>query len=772
MDGLSSAATAPGGCFRAMPDEAPLPMPEQSLRLAPPRAARPESSPPRIGWRRFLVIGGAAALTGAATWQMKLVLAANGLTPLAVLLLVLFVALFAWIALSFVSALAGFVLLLGGGWRLPEAGAGAPLPIATRTALLMPCYNENPGRVMAGLRAIRDSLSDAHAAHGFDIFILSDTTDPDVWVEEEAAFLELRQRTGSDRIFYRRRRKNTARKAGNIADWVTRWGGAYPRFLILDADSVMAADTLLRLAAAMEAHPDAGIIQTLPLITGGTTLFARLQQFAGRVYGPLIAHGIAWWHGAEGNYWGHNAMIRTRAFAGQGGLPELPGRKPFGGHIMSHDFVEAALLRRGGWAVLMMPALTGSYEECPPDLIELAIRDRRWCQGNLQHLAVLRARGLHWVSRLHLLTGIGSYVTAPLWLLFMAVGIMIALQQRFQAPDYFPAGQALFPVWPIVDPVRAMWMFAGTMSLLLAPKLLGFLTTVSRGPGRHGFGGAARLLLSVLIEAVIAGLIAPIAMLTQSRDVVSILSGRDSGWNVQRREAGASPARQIVRLYRGHTVLGLAMGITAWLVAPSLAMWMSPVVVGLACSIPLVALTSQRDRVLRPLGLLRIPEEAQPPPVLARARLYAHETAAREAARSREGATRGLDRLLRDRALLAAHRDMLPAGRVPWSDPLDVPLLTGRARLEEAPDLDAAWAAMTREERAACLGDAAALNSIVARAREPAAGHGAEGGVTEHDAARREEGLLMTGFSGDRDARSTTEYPEPWRPMKVKNPPN
>ncbi len=340
-----------------------------------------------------MVIGGAVALTGVAVWEMKLVLAVNGVTPLAVYLLALFAVLFAWIALSFVSAIAGFIsLVTGGGRRLGVCDGATPRP-TERTALLMPCYNESPARVMAGLQSIWESLRDAGQCDAFDIFILSDTTDPDIWIEEEAAFLALRQRTGSDRVFYRRRKNNVARKAGNIADWVTRWGGAYPLFLILDADSVMRGETLLRLAGAMAKHPDAGIMQTLPIITGGNTLFARMQQFAGRVYGPLIAHGIAWWHGAEGNYWGHNAMIRTRAFADHAGLPELSGRKPFGGHIMSHDFVEAALIRRGGWAVHMVPALAGSYEESPPSLTDLAVRDRRWCQGNLQHLAVLPTGG-------------------------------------------------------------------------------------------------------------------------------------------------------------------------------------------------------------------------------------------------------------------------------------------------------------------------------------------------------------------------------------------
>ena len=246
----------------------------------------------------------------------------------------------------------------------------------------------------------------------FDLFILGDTTDPDIWVAEEAAYLALLERTaGNGRIFYRRRPRNAARKAGNISEWVCRFGAAYPQFLILDADSVMTGDALVHLVNAMVRHADVGLIQTLPIIAGGKTLFARIQQFAGRIYGPLIAHGIVWWHGAEGNYWSHNALIRPRAFAEAAGLPELAGRKPFGGIILSHDVVEAALLRRSGWAVHMVPALSGSFEGCPPSLTDLAIRNRRWCQGNLQQIAVLPARGLHWISRLH--RSPASAVTSP-----------------------------------------------------------------------------------------------------------------------------------------------------------------------------------------------------------------------------------------------------------------------------------------------------------------------------------------------------------------------
>ena len=699
MDNLTAAS------FRALPDEAPLAMRTQSLRTAPPRKPRPASSPRAMWLRRLVIIGGAIALTIAGAHEMYLVFAGNGLTTLAVFMMALFLALFAWIALSFTSGLAGFCSqLAGGGCRL-ETGANAPVPhLASRTALLMPTYNEQPARVMAGLQAIWELLSSTGEADAFDLFILSDTTDPVIWIAEEAGFLALRENTGAHtRIFYRRRPRNVARKSGNIAEWVTRFGGAYAQFLILDADSLMSGETLVRLAGAMERHPDVGLIQTLPIIIGATTLFARVQQFAGRVYGPLIAHGIAWWHGSEGNYWGHNAIIRTRAFAECAGLPELAGRKPFGGPIMSHDFVEAALLRRGGWAVHMVPGVRGSYEEAPPTLTDLAVRDRRWCQGNLQHMAVLPTRGLAAISRLHLLTGVGSYITAPLWLLFILTGILIAVQARFVLPDYFPQGKSLFPQWPVVDPVRAMWMFVGTMGLLLVPKLLGCIVILLHGQERRGFG-AARLLAGILFETLIAGLIAPVVMLTQTIDVAAILIGRDSGWSAQRRDDGAIPARETRRLYRRHTLLGLLLGGVAWAVSLSLALWMLPVVLGLALAIPLALLTGAR----RAGGLLRTPEDVVPPAVVVRALALQHEW-------QKQGAP-SVAQLLRDPSLLEVHKAMLPPPRRPRLDPIDTVLVQARAKLDEAETLQDALNALQAPELTAILSNAAALEALRALA--------------------------------------------------------
>lgn len=695
----------PSPVIRALPDEAPLAMPVQDLHAAPGHAPRPATRPAGILGRRVFVIGGAVLLTVYASYEMYWVLG-GAATVLGWTVLALFVVLFAWIALAFTSALGGLWSTLRGGGL--ELGLDGPLPVpGLRTALLMPTYNEDPARVMAGLQATYESLDATGHAGAFDLFILSDTTDPDVWIAEEAAFLALRERTGAaGRIFYRRRPKNSERKAGNIADWVRRWGAAYPVMLVLDADSVMEGETLVRLVCAMEHNPGVGILQTLPVIVGATTLFARMQQFAGRVYGPLIAQGIAWWHGSEGNYWGHNAAMRTAAFAAAAGLPTLPGRTPFGGHILSHDFVEAALIRRAGWAVHMAPGLGGSYEEGPPSLTDVAVRDRRWCQGNLQHAKVLPARGLHPVSRLHLLMGIGSYITSPLWLLFLLAGVLISLQSRFVRPEYFGEGRALFPSWPQVDPVLAAQVFTGTMGVLLAPKLLAYLALLRDGALRRGCGGGVRTGLGVLVETLLGGLIAPVAMLIHTGAVAGILLGRDGGWNPQRRDDGRVSLRQVVAGYWRLTLFGLLLAGAVWAVSEALFLWMLPVLLGLGLAIPLVALTSSRaaGQAMRRLGMLGTPEERQAPGVLLRAAALSREL--------RCPAEPAIPRLLRDPALLARHRDMLPPPRRRGEGLVDTALAVGLAKIADADTVAQAAASLSRAEAAAVLGNAEGLHAL------------------------------------------------------------
>ena len=607
-----------------LPPESPLAMPVQSLNEGSLNSNRLASEPVGMGARRAIAFGGAGALTLLAVYQIWWVLGRDGIGVLEALLLLLFVALFAWIALSFISSLAGFVLTLAQGKERLGLDDDGPLPaLSSRTALLMPTYNEDPGRLLAGLQAIYESVAATGQLAQFDFFVLSDTTRPDVMQAEEAAFAALRQRLGdTQQLFYRRRTTNAERKAGNIAEWVRRFGGAYPQMLILDADSLMTGETIVKLAAAMERNEDVALIQTLPMIVNGNTLFARMQQFAGRVYGPVVARGVAWWHGAESNYWGHNAIIRTRAFAAHAGLPELRGHKPFAGTVLSHDFVEAALLRRAGWALHMVPTLRGSYEEGPPSLTDMLVRDRRWCQGNLQHGAVLAARGLHWISRVHLLTGIGHYFTAPMWAMLMLIGLAIPLQQAgINLEQLRIEGFTPTVYWRGGDPERFLWVFSFTMAVLLAPKMMGYLATLADTQTRRGCGGAIRIFFSMLLETVLAALMAPITMYRQSRGVAEVLAGKDSGWETQRRDDGSLPLSSLVRSYGGLTLAGVLAGAAAYAISPALAAWMGPVVLGLMLAIPLNLLTSSVSvgQWLRRIGLLRIPEESAPPAVLARA---------------------------------------------------------------------------------------------------------------------------------------------------------
>ena len=341
-------------------------------------------------------------------------------------------------------------------------------------------------------------------------------------------------------VWYRRRWRNVARKSGNIEDFVTRWGGRYDHMIVLDADSLIDAPTLTRLVQMMHADPALGILQTAPQLIGARTFFGRLQQFAACAYGPVISRGLAAWSGDSANYWGHNAIIRVRAFADCCGLPELEGRKPFGGHVLSHDFVEAALMRRGGWKVRMATDCGGSWEESPPSLIDVAIRDRRWAQGNLQHMKIIGASGLSFASRLHLGIGIMSYLSSPLWLLMLGIGFALAVQSHLIRPEYFNHDFQMFPSWPRFNVELMMALFWFSMVVLLIPKMLGLIRALASARLRRGGGGVIGIGASFLFEVVLSALYAPVMMMLQSRHVIEVFLGRDSGWNPQSRDGGGT----------------------------------------------------------------------------------------------------------------------------------------------------------------------------------------------------------------------------------------
>ncbi len=692
----------------ALPAGAPMMMPVQDLRAVPEPMVRPPAD--RAAWLpRLFVFGGAFALSVVFVGEMYGVLAVAGLTPIEAVMLGLFVVNIAWIALAFLSAVLGTFALLTGKGVVTVAPRGERTP-DRRTAILMPIYNEDAVRVFAAAAATAESLADADARDAFDVFVLSDSTDPDAWIAEEAAFRALLRRPGKRaRVFYRRRHRNTEKKAGNIADWCRRFGAAYPCFLILDADSLMEADTLIRLALAMQDRPEVGLLQTVPASINRNTLFARVQQFAGGVYGPVMATGLGAWARTGGNYWGHNAIIRTKAFVGAAGLPTLKGRPPFGGHILSHDFVEAALMRRAGWQVLLAPTLGGSYEESPPSLIDLATRDRRWCQGNLQHAKVIVARGLKWPNRMHMITGIMSYAASPVWLMFLIAGLLLALQARFIRPEYFTEQFQLFPTWPVIDSERAIGLFVATMAVLFLPKLFGLLVALTSREVRKGIGGPVRATASVLVESLLAALLAPVMMAIQSAAVADILLGRDAGWNPQRRDDGSVPFSEIFRRHRAHTVLGLIMGVSAWAVSLQVLAWLSPAVIGLLLAAPLSAMTARLGTglALRRVGLLSTPEESVTPPILTRA-----DAITAEFHNLLGPPSEACKRLLSDPALLAFHRASLVPDRPHGRGGIDETLVLGLARLESAESLEAAVSYLSPREKLAVLADREGLDRL------------------------------------------------------------
>jgi membrane glycosyltransferase len=697
------------------PKEHRLSMPAQALfKFDARRVRRPAPHKPFVTWlARLATFGGGLALTVYGGHEMYKVIDVGGVTTLKWALLALFVLNFSWIALSFASAVVGFLALL-----VRRKAPPMPTELTAQTAVVMPIYNESPSRVFAALQAIYEDIEATGLGTHFDWFFLSDTTSPDIWIAEERAFIAMRRRLGDRaRIFYRRREKNTSRKAGNIADFVCRWGGAYAQMVVLDADSLMSGSTIVRLAAAMEADPDAGIIQTLPLIINRNTLFARVQQFAARIYGPVIATGLSAWMGRDGNYWGHNAIIRTEAFAAHCGLPDLRGRPPFGGHILSHDFVEAALMRRAGYTVYMMPTLGGSYEESPPSLIDLSIRDRRWCQGNLQHARVLIGRGFALASRQHFLTGIFGYLTSPLWLAQLLVGIALVFQASYFRPEYFTSQFTLFPVWPRFDAERSLELFGLTMGILLAPKLFGLLIAILERDTRRGSGGAFMLLISTLFETLMSALFAPIMMLIQTGHVLHILFGFDTGWDPQRRDDGSVPVKAIVRRHRWHVALGALSLVAGLLISPSLVAWMSPTIAGLILAIGISWVTGQRwlGLAFRRAGVLVTPEETTAPRIARRGRHLS-----RVFARAKEDDANGLLAIHEDQQLRTLHESWLPARKPRQRGQITADRAVAEAKLADAETIEDAAEWLNRGERMVALSDRALLSMLARLPRRTA----------------------------------------------------
>jgi len=536
----------------------------------------------------------------------------------------LFAALSAWVVTGFSTALMGFWVMLRGDAHGISARSvqGHALAPDVRTAVIMPICEEHVPTVFAGLRATCESL--AATGHGaqFDVFVLSDSREPATLAAERAAWEALRMALAEQpggpqvEVYYRHRTRRTHRKAGNVADFCRRWGRDYRYMVVLDADSVMSGDCLVTLAKLMEAHPQAGILQTATQPVGHATLHARAQQFASRVTGRLFTLGLQYWQLGESHYWGHNAIIRVAPFMAQCGLAPIPGKGGLSGGILSHDFVEAALMRRAGFHVWLVTDLGGSYEQQPPDLLSELQRDRRWCQGNLQNARLIAEPGFHRVHRAMFAIGAMSYLSAPLWLAFLVSGTALWL-----------SGARVLDGWDAA-PAELLGLWAWTLCMLFLPRVLGLVAVFLRGE-QHAFGGPVRLLASAAAETLLALLQAPIRMLAHTLFVAAALTGIRLHWTSPPREATAigwgDAARQLLPLTGAFGVLAVAMAA----LDPGIGWSLLPVALPLLIAVPLAVLTSHVGvgSWLRSQRLMLIPEEAGSPPVLRRARLHAGRAA-------------------------------------------------------------------------------------------------------------------------------------------------
>lgn len=584
--------------------------------------------PPRAAWRtrarlrRTVLTLLVCGQCGLATYGMVRVLPYHGGDPLEIGLAVVFALLFFGISVGSWFGIYGFFVRLRGGDPMslshrhpPESLADVPLD---RTAIILPIYHEPIDRTFAGLRAVYRSVAATGLLAHFDFFILSDSRDPEVWLAEQTAWYRLCKELGADgRLFYRRRLLNMKYKSGNIADFFRRWGRNYAYTLVLDADSLMTGETIVRMVRLMEAEPAVGILQTCPALVNARSMFARAQQFANHLYGPIFTAGLAALQLGEATYWGHNALLRTEPFMRFCGLKRLSGKGLFGGTIMSHDFVEAAYMARAGYEVWLEPELGGSYEESPPTLVEDLVRDKRWAKGNLQHLWLIVFAGkIRMAHRMAFLNGAMSYLASPLWLSFLILSTAEATRLALWPIDYFPTAHSPFPVWPEWRPELALALASSTFSLLFLPKLLAIIDLLLKRKTAD-FGGIPRLSVSLVLEILVSTLLAPIRMLAHSRYVTQALCNLNLRWAGQNRTGETGWRATLLSQLPGTILAGCWAGF-AWRLDFRFFLWSLPVIVPLILAAPASMLLG-RERlglILGKLGLLRVPEETRGCPLL------------------------------------------------------------------------------------------------------------------------------------------------------------
>lgn len=558
--------------------------------------------------RRMLVAALNIATYAAMMAVMAYVLGAGGWTVADMIIFVCFGVGLPWSVLGFWNALIGLWLLHGRRDGMdqvaPFAGA-ADLnePILVKTAVLMTLRNEDPARAFARLAAVKRSLDATGEGAHYSYFVLSDTNIETVAAAEEHAAADWRHAEGADaaRIIYRRRTDNTGYKAGNVRDFCERWGHDYELMLPLDADSLMSGEAIVRLTRMMQAYPKLGILQSLVVGMPSHSAFARIFQFGMRHGMRSYTMGSAWWIGDCGPFWGHNAMVRIAPFRDECHLPVLAGGPPLGGHVMSHDQVEATLMRRAGYEVRVLPDENGSWEENPPTILEFAKRDLRWCLGNLQYLKLLDIPGLKFMSRFQLVWAILMFAGVPAFTLMIALAPIKAIEDRGLAD--FPAG-------------AAMALYGLFFLMYLMPKLAGFLDILISGDGAKRYGGVPRFLAGAVTELVFSFLQGAISTFRTTIFMIGLAFGKSSiSWGGQARDAHGISFQTAFEGLWPQLLFGFYVCGSLLILSPTMLLWSLPLTLGYLVAIPFAMITASPmlGQRLESLKLCAIPEEFATP---------------------------------------------------------------------------------------------------------------------------------------------------------------
>ncbi|HLL26646.1 MAG TPA: glucans biosynthesis glucosyltransferase MdoH [Xanthobacteraceae bacterium] len=525
----------------------------------------------------LLIIATIASLTA---WLISIT-AANGFGVLEFVIVAAFLVYSPWLAIGFWNSVIGLFVLHGS-----DGFAGAifsddywkrdNLPILSRVAIAMTIRNEDPRRSFAHLNEIMESVDRTSDAAQFDYFILSDSSDPAVIEAEETAVAAWpRDAAGKIRLHYRRRAENIGFKGGNVHDFCEHEGRNYEFMVLLDTDSLMSGEFVVRLVRIMQSHPRLGILQSLAVGLPTLSFFARVFQFGHRHGMHCFAAGAGWWQGDRCQFWGHNAVIRVAPFREHCRLPVLSGGPPFGGHIICHDQIEAALMYRAGYEVRLLPKEDGSYEGNPPTLPDFVQRNNRWCQGNLQNMKLIDLPGFTAMSWFHL-----AFMAQKF---FGSAALVILVTAAAFAAVLAPA-DANFPT------ASALAFYLVCLGMYFSPKLASIAEAMIWS--RDAYGGAASLIIGAIVEIIFTILFVPVTMYAAAWFIIVLLCGRTISWGGQQRDSHLVSWRDALAYFWHPTASGLGLLLLLWLWAPAAILWFLPFIAGLILVIPFSVITS------------------------------------------------------------------------------------------------------------------------------------------------------------------------------------